>query len=187
MTYTCACWRCRGKAHNDGTLHRGDRGWAMRSTAHGTPGAAWTYSCDPLRPPETDEATCQRCGGPNVWSWHAPSPLWNAVMRQPDGTDRWSIVCPPCFASLAEAAGIGQVMSGVPRLIWHFGPDNLDVRPLWTDADGRTWDPVSCLWVPAEPWAPPDEPGHVTPVGGWILVALLILGVLVAVIWRVLR
>ena len=37
MTYTCACWRCRGLDHNDGTLH---------TTAHGTPGAAWTYSCD---------------------------------------------------------------------------------------------------------------------------------------------
>lgn len=36
-------------------------------------------------------------------------------------------------------------------------------------------------------YAGDDEPGHVTPVGGWILVALLILGVLVAVIWRVLR
>ena len=38
-----------------------------------------------------------------------------------------------------------------------------------------------------EPWAPPDEPGHVTPVGGWILASLMILGVLVAVVWRVMR
>ena len=50
------------------------------------------------------ERICGRCGGPNV-VWWAPSPLWNAVMRGGDigGTEDFSgVVCPTCFAVLAE-------------------------------------------------------------------------------------
>lgn len=88
------------------------------------------------------EDTCERCGGRNL-RWHAPSPLWNAVMRDPaTGLDEWSIVCPRCFAALAEANGIAPPS-------WHFGPD-ADVSHLWEDRDGRRWDPTSCLWVAGE-------------------------------------
>lgn len=50
MTITCGCWRCRGYAHNDGTLH---------APAAILPGRVWmdtttTWNPDPLRPPETD-------------------------------------------------------------------------------------------------------------------------------------
>ena len=102
------------------------------------------------------EATCERCGGPNVWSWHAPSPLWNRVMRDPEtGADRWGIVCPSCFAALAEDAGLGgPPLDGKPRWTWHFGPHE-DVSELWIDRDGRQWNAASCLWearpVPAGP------------------------------------
>jgi hypothetical protein len=45
---------------------------------------------------------CQRCGGDNI-CWHAPSDLWNAVMRDETGIDLFQIVCPQCFADIAEA------------------------------------------------------------------------------------
>src|SRR3990167_10028537 len=83
---------------------------------------------------ERPEVTCQRCGRPDAYAWPAPSPLWNAVM----GDQPWGIVCPPCFAELAEANGF--------RYTWHFGPHE-DVSTLWTDADGREWDADKCLWV----------------------------------------
>ena len=97
------------------------------------------------------ETTCQRCERSNVWSWHAPSPLWNAVMRDPEtGTDSWSIVCPPCFSELAERKNIGgPTIDGRRRLVWCFRPHDLDVADLWSDRDGRTWDDRKCLWVDA--------------------------------------
>lgn len=88
------------------------------------------------------EAFCQRCRRPNVWSWHAPSPLWNRVMRNSvTGEDRYSVVCPPCFAELA-ATLIGDVT-------WCFKPHDVEVRALWKDGDGREWDAEQCLWVAA--------------------------------------
>lgn len=104
------------------------------------------------------EATCQRCSRPNVWSWHAPSPLWNAVMRDPEtGDDVFSVVCPPCFAEMASTKGIGASwIDGSWRMTWCFKPhdDELDVAALWKDADGRTWNAATCLWQPA-PEPPP--------------------------------
>lgn len=90
------------------------------------------------------EEMCERCQGPNVWSWHAPSPLWNAVLRDPvTGDDRFSIICPPCFAELAEASGV------VPaeRHTWHFAPEGMNVVSLWADPAGRVWDDARCLWM----------------------------------------
>lgn len=50
------------------------------------------------------EDYCHRCGHRNV-SWHAPSPLWNAVMDYPN--ERWNgIVCMTCFVQLATERGI---------------------------------------------------------------------------------
>lgn len=106
----------------------------------------------PAVPSEHPEATCERCRCPNVRRWHAPSPLWNAVMRS-DGADAYGIVCPVCFAELAEARGV-TVES------WCFRPHGLDVASLWVDGDGRRWDPDQCLWVDAasEPQETPTTP-----------------------------
>jgi hypothetical protein len=49
---------------------------------------------------EHPEATCERCGGPNV-VWFAPSELWNRVVP-----DRDAIWCPICFVREAERLGI---------------------------------------------------------------------------------
>lgn len=92
------------------------------------------------------EATCQRCKGPNLRAWHAPSPLWNAVMRDAEDLElRWSIVCPQCFAALASAKGVLDVTA-----IWCLRPDQGVIVELPThDPDGRRWDPERCLWVAA--------------------------------------
>ena len=85
------------------------------------------------------ERTCQRCGGPNTRTWHAPSPLWNAVMRDPaTRADRWQIVCPACFVDLAHERGIEGS--------WHFAPHGLDLESIWDDADGRVWNAERCRW-----------------------------------------
>lgn len=105
---------------------------------------------DALADPERShpETVCERCHRANVWSWHAPSPLWNAVMRDPvTGTDVYSIVCPVCFAELVEAKGLGLRIDGAHRLVWCFAPHRLDVVALWADPDGRVWDVAQCLWV----------------------------------------
>lgn len=96
------------------------------------------------------EETCQRCHNQNVYSWHAPSPLWNAVMRDKEtGTDVYSVVCPTCFSRLVEEAGIGSFTAdGASRTIWCFKPHNLKVETLWIDPDGRVWDSSECLWMP---------------------------------------
>lgn len=89
--------------------------------------------------PAHPEAACERCGRPNAGSWHAPSPLWNAVLRDPSGSDAWDVLCPQCFAELADSVLGPQV--------WCLRPHDLDVAPLWSDADGRLWDSERCLWV----------------------------------------
>jgi hypothetical protein len=89
------------------------------------------------------ERYCHRCGRLNVWSWSAPSPLWNPVMRNEDGSERFEgIVCPPCFALLCEQSGY------VPpeRHHWRFAPDR-DLSDLSPNADGQVWDDEQWLWV----------------------------------------
>lgn len=110
--------------------------------------AAWKAVEDPWFRDGHPETTCERCKRPNVWSWSAPSPLWNAVMRDPEtGQDRYGIVCPPCFAELAALKGIGgNVIDGLPRWTWRFSPDGVDVTDLWTDLDGRVWNTETWLW-----------------------------------------
>lgn len=63
------------------------------------------------------EETCQRCGGPNP-VWYAPDDIWNATVRT-DGTDEWGILCPLCFALLAEGRVLGD------RVRWAFVPEVL--------------------------------------------------------------
>ena len=90
------------------------------------------------------ETFCQRCGRPNLRAWHAPSPLWNAVMRSPDGSDEWSIVCPQCFAELAAEKGIVRD----DLTVWCLRPDQGVVVELPTVfGDGRVWDAERCQWV----------------------------------------
>lgn len=46
------------------------------------------------------EDFCHRCGMPNP-VWWIDSDVWNCVMRDDDGNQRWSgIVCPTCFDEL---------------------------------------------------------------------------------------
>lgn len=99
----------------------------------------------PGEPAEHPEARCGRCGNPNV-QWVAPSPLWNAVMRggDIDGAEQYDgIVCPTCFALLAEAAGVA---SG-----WRLIAQDIRVVLQTRTPSGRVWDEESWLWVPGEP------------------------------------
>lgn len=48
---------------------------------------------------EHPESFCDECGGKNI-TWYADNDLWNKVMG-----DRGAIVCPLCFAKIAEATG----------------------------------------------------------------------------------
>src|SRR5690349_6553643 len=112
------------------------------------------------------ESVCRRCNGPNI-IWSAPSPLWNAVMRGGSiaGADRYGgIVCPICFAQLAQQAG-------VTGRLWRLTSD--DVRAeLETDTpSGRLWDERAWLWVePPMPTSPEaTDPEHPAPVGSWWL------------------
>lgn len=86
------------------------------------------------------ERTCGRCGGPNT-PWVAPSPLWNAVMRGGDinGTDAHNgIVCPTCFAILAEQAGIAD--------LWQLSAKRVHVPLQTVTPSGRTWNAQTWLW-----------------------------------------
>src|SRR5438445_11119667 len=44
------------------------------------------------------EGICEKCGGPNI-TWYAPNKLWNQY------AGNYRILCPICFAKLAESAG----------------------------------------------------------------------------------
>lgn len=105
------------------------------------------------------ESRCSRCGGPNI-VWVAPSPLWNAVMRSNDigNADIYDgIVCPTCFAILAEEKNIA---SG-----WRLSPEITWVTLKLTTPDGRVWDDDLWLWV--DPNAPDDDPVPISaqPIG----------------------
>lgn len=85
---------------------------------------------------------CQRCGGPNVAAWFAPSPLWNLVMRgnNIDGEARFGdTVCPACFIRCAEEAGV----SGTWKLTVDPAPEGL----VLSTPSGRVWDDTTGLWV----------------------------------------
>lgn len=90
---------------------------------------------------EHPERQCHRCGGPNV-TWVAPSPLWNQVMRGGDinGTElHGGIVCPTCFAVLAEAAGVAE--------LWQLAPTKVHVELQTVTPSGRVWDEATWMWV----------------------------------------
>lgn len=90
---------------------------------------------------EHPERVCRRCGGPNVRAWCAPSPLWNQVMRGGDinAADRFDgIVCPVCFAALAEEAGIAER--------WMFYAERVKVELAKVTPSGRVWNEKTWLW-----------------------------------------
>lgn len=85
------------------------------------------------------ESVCERCGGANLLSWHAPSPLWNTVMRDEDGTDAFNgIVCPRCFGELAQAKGVAATFC----LTTH----DAQVPLPTVSPGGRIWNPERCMW-----------------------------------------
>lgn len=90
---------------------------------------------------EHPETVCRRCGGPNV-VWHAPSPLWNAVMRggSIDGPQEFGeLICPTCFAVLAEERGIATD--------WRLDAADVHVELETTTPSGRVWSAGLDLWT----------------------------------------
>lgn len=83
---------------------------------------------------------CNRCGGPNP-PWHAPSPLWNAVMRggsingEPIYGD---MVCATCFMVIAEEQGVAT--------IWRVQALRVNVPLETVTPSGRVWNPDTFLW-----------------------------------------
>lgn len=62
------------------------------------------------------EDYCHRCGGPNI-SWSASNSLWNSVMRDNKSWGDWEeIICPLCFAKMAEVKLGPQTWSVAPRV-----------------------------------------------------------------------
>jgi hypothetical protein len=100
-----------------------------------------------VAPKTYSERFCERCGGPNLRWWHAPSPLWNTVMRDTEGREKFGIVCPRCFGELAQEKGVADffcLTTHDPKV------------PLPTVfGDGRVWDAEQCMWV-----APPAKWDH---------------------------
>lgn len=106
------------------------------------------------------ETYCHRCYGANV-VWSAPSPLWNAVMRDTDdGTDAYDgIVCPVCFIQLAETMAVAG-----PG--WYLTADDVQVSLATHTRDGRVWSDASRLWVKVDESSCPKCGGNWTTTGG---------------------
>lgn len=93
------------------------------------------------RPEARDESRCDRCGGRNPASWHAPSPLWNEVVRT-DGRERWGFLCPTCFIEASNE----RVTAGRAGASWCVRiHDDIGLPTVF--GDGRVWDADRCMWV----------------------------------------
>lgn len=113
------------------------------------------------------EDHCHLCLGPNV-PWSAPSPLWNEVMRGGDiGGDEIhdGIVCPTCFAILAQDAGIAS--------LWRLSAERVHVPLQAVTPSGRTWNERTQTWDDA-----PGRPAAVSEVRDALRGAPLVDGVL---------
>lgn len=58
-----------------------------------------------------EEGVCELCNV-EYGVWFAPNPIWNKIMRHPDGkevSEKYNFVCPNCFIRTAEALGIHRV------------------------------------------------------------------------------
>jgi hypothetical protein len=98
---------------------------------------------------EGEAENCKRCGRGNS-VWFAPSPLWNAVMRDGsiDGEPKYNdLVCASCFIHLAEEQGIAT----------HFRvfAEQVNVELETTTPSGCVWDEGRQLW--AEPDSQPGK------------------------------
>jgi hypothetical protein len=64
----------------------------------------------------------------------------------PDTPERFGgIVCPVCFAQLAEQAGIAR--------LWRLSAERVDTPLQTVLPDGRVWDEHRWLWVqPTDRW-----------------------------------
>lgn len=104
----------------------------------------------PARPAHPEDR-CHRCDRANV-PWSAPSPLWNAIMRggSINGDDEFNgIVCPSCFATLAEQRGIAT--------IWRFDAVKVHVPLETMTPSGRVWDEQTWRWLDAVPSIPSES------------------------------
>lgn len=92
-----------------------------------------------------DPEHCHRCGAHNP-CWHAPSPLWNAIMRggSIDGDPIFGdMVCATCFTALAEERGLAS--------IWRLTADVVNVPLETVTPSGRVWDDRQGLWIDQSP------------------------------------
>lgn len=92
------------------------------------------------------EEKCWRCHGPNL-GWSAPSPLWNQVIRSGDINNSEihnGIVCPTCFAILAEEEGIATH--------WRLYAERVNTPLQTTTPSGRVWNNET--WMFETPEAP---------------------------------
>jgi hypothetical protein len=123
------------------------------SVGEGTEADLLLATLDPSGEAKEGFEHCHRCGRGNTL-WHAPSPLWNAVMRggSIDGEPKHDdLVCATCFMQLAEEAGVAS----------HFKvfAERVNVELETTTPSGRVWDEERQLWVDpsgeqGEPWPP---------------------------------
>ncbi len=129
----------------EGALRRADRpdgAWVSAQLVVETLGPSDAQGSARVESPADGdpEKRCHRCGGPNI-AWAAPSPLWNQVMRGGDisaAEVHDGIVCPVCFAQLAEEAGIAELWRFDARRVW---------MPLQTvTPSGRVWNDRTWLW-----------------------------------------
>lgn len=92
---------------------------------------------------EHHERTCRRCNGRNMANgrWAAASPLWNAIMRDGSIDGEWKyneIICPLCFAELAEEQGIATD--------WRVDARTVNVELETVTPSGRVWNDETWLW-----------------------------------------
>lgn len=95
------------------------------------------------------EGICERCGC-NYHPWIAPSPLWNAIMREGSINGPWKgceLICPTCFIAEGEASGAATGWKVIARTV------NVELETV--TPSGRIWDDAQDLWV--EP-PPPRSP-----------------------------
>ncbi len=87
------------------------------------------------------EDYCHRCGGPNIKTWFADSPLWNQVMRggSINGHEPFNgIICPICFAALAKEQGVATH--------WRLVAKDVQVELETVTPSGRVWNDTTHLW-----------------------------------------
>lgn len=120
---------------------RAELEWTKRAaeqwrTAKGFQGGPISTAADHI------ESICERCTGPNV-VWSAPSPLWNEIMRggSINGNEEHQIVCPTCFAYLAERRGVAT--------LWKLFPERVYVELETVTPSGRVWN--ADTWMFEEP------------------------------------